>query len=292
MRAAAVRFRRPVIDNLHQAAGRHVLVGHEGGFGDDIMFVRYLPQLADVAGRVTLKMPKDLHRIFAGIDPRVRIVANHDAVGHYDLECPIQEFPYLFGTELDTIPIAPYLAVSAASIAQRRLPDLSPGATLRVGLCWAGQLRADVSAAAIDRRRSMAWSQFEPLLQVEGDVDFYSLQLGSPANQMQSGHCRRVLNSPDFYDTAAIVGQLDLVISVDTSVAHLAGALGRPVWLLNRFDTCWRWLRDRDDSPWYPTMRIFRQQKPGDWAGVVARVARALPNAKQAPPAIGGACLR
>ena len=147
-----VRFRRPdlamipVIDNLRQATGKHVLVSHEGGFGDDIQFVRYLTMLADVAGRVTVQMPRELHRIFSGIDPRVRIVASHDAAGNYDLECPVQQFPCLFGTELDTIPAdIPYLTVPDAAIGQRRLPELSAGAAMRVGLVWAGSASAGLA---------------------------------------------------------------------------------------------------------------------------------------------------
>jgi hypothetical protein len=168
---------RPVIDNLRQAAGAHVLLSRDGGHGDSLQFIRYLPMLADVAGRVTLKMPRELHRLFAGIDNRVRIIANRDEAGSYDLECPAMQLPYVFRTELDTIPSAPYLRVPDAAIAARRLPDLSPGSNMRVGLCWAGGQSGELLQAIRDRKRSMSFDQIAPLLDVPG-VDFYSLQLG------------------------------------------------------------------------------------------------------------------
>ena len=264
----------PVLDNLGDAAGKHILVLRDDGFGDDIQFVRYVPMLADVAGRVTLDMPRELHRLFAGIDQRVRIIADRAEAGSYDLECPLLHLPFLFGTELDTIPARlPYLSVPDAAIAQRRLPELSPGANMRVGLCWAGR------PWGVGDRRSIPFDQIAPLLDIAG-IDFYSLQLGPATQEMQvpGGHrCRVVLDSSfDYYDTAAIVMQLDLVIAVDTSVCHLAAGLGKPTWIMNRFGGCWRWLRDREDSPWYPTVRLFRQPSMGDWASVIAQVGRAL----------------
>jgi hypothetical protein len=152
---------------------------------------------------------------------------------------------------------------------------------LKVGLVWAGKSRTEQPvAAATDRRRSMRLADLARLFQVPG-CTFVSLQLGPPAAQMRSPPFGAALldvsaRISDWADTAGLIMGLDLVIAVDTAVAHLAGALGRPVWLLNRFDSCWRWLLHRDDSPWYPTMRLFRQTSPGDWADVVARVEQAL----------------
>jgi hypothetical protein len=148
-----------------------------------------------------------------------------------------------------------------------------------VGLVWAGNARREtqnVSLIHIDVRRSIALQQLSPLTQVK-NVVFYSLQKGEPAAEAkQSPNGMRLIDHTDyiddFSDTAAFIMNLDLVISVDTSVVHLAGALGKPVWILNRFDTCWRWMLDRDDSPWYPTARLFRQPAPGDWVSVVERV--------------------
>ena len=168
----------------------------------------------------------------------------------------------------------------AASWAQR----LAGADGLKVGLCWAGGTRPDQSGAhAIDRRRSLGLQSFAPIAAVKG-VRFYSLQKGPPAAQLAEVGPRwpgppiidMTEDLQDFADTAALVANLDLVIACDTSTAHLAGALGRPVWILNRFDACWRWLAERDDSPWYPSARLFRQKRPGDWDAVVDELAREL----------------
>jgi hypothetical protein len=143
-------------------------------------------------------------------------------------------------------------------------------------LAWAGAPRLDSPVqAAFDRRRSLPLSSLAPILAVPG-VRFFSLQKGVVAGP---GLTDFMAEMTDFADTAALVANLDLVISVDTAIAHLAGAMGKPVWLLNRFDTDWRWLSEGEETPWYPTMRIFRQGSPGDWAGVIDAAARALQSA-------------
>jgi hypothetical protein len=171
------------------------------------------------------------------------------------------------------------LSADPAKVAawRQRVADL-PG--LRVGLVWAGGSRPDQPAAnRIDRRRSVTLAHFAPLGGLEG-VSFVSLQKGEAAVQTRSPPGLLVHDwtdeLADFADTAALTEALDLVISVDTSVAHLAGALGKPVWLLNRFDSCWRWLFDRNDTPWYPTMRLFRQAVGGDWKSVFSDIEDAL----------------
>ena len=174
----------------------------------------------------------------------------------------------------------PYLASDPAKTA-RWAALLAPHRNRRlVGLVWAGAPRpADRQANAVDRRRSLPLSALAPLSGVP-DVQFVSLQKGPAASQAPAPSGFDLLDLTaglqDFTDTAALIANLDLVISVDTSVAHLAGALGRPVWLLSRFDGCWRWLLDRDDSPWYPSLRLFRQPQPGDWPSVIVAVRRAL----------------
>ena len=189
--------------------------------------------------------------------------------------------PAAFGTTLDDIPgQTPYLLADPAKVALWR-ERLVPIQGVRVGLVWAGDARGgDAELVATDRRRSMALATLAPLLRVS-ECGFVSLQLGPPAAQARTLPHGMVLHDHtrligDFADTAALIETLDLVISVDTSTLHLAGALGKPVWLLNRFDTCWRWLTDRTDSPWYPTLRQFRQKRPGDWDGVIQDVAPAL----------------
>jgi hypothetical protein len=214
--------------------------------------------------------------------PGVAEVPDGDApVPAHDFHCSFNGLPRAFETTLATIPCAvPYLTAEPALVDHwaRRLP---PTRDLRVGLVWAGQARPWLAGfTGLDRRRSTDLATLAPLAAVSG-VQFVSLQKGEAAREAKSAD--RALNLldvmddvRDFADTAAIVANLDLVISVDTSVLHLAGALGKPVFLLDRYDNCWRWLSRREDSPWYPTLRIFRQERPGAWAPVIARVAAAL----------------
>jgi hypothetical protein len=188
--------------------------------------------------------------------------------------------PHAVGTTLETIPATtPYLTADPADVAHwhERLAGL---AGLRVGLCWAGGRSSDLNKIAADRRRSITLDTLARLGETPA-VQFISLQKGPPAAEaarpprgMQLHDLTEDLH--DFADTAALIESLDLVISVDTAVAHLAGALGKPVWLLNRFDTSFRWLQNRDDSPWYPSLRQFRQPTPGDWHSVISRARDAL----------------
>jgi hypothetical protein len=183
--------------------------------------------------------------------------------------------PFAFKTTLETVP-GPRFYLRADPSPWDSFLSTLPG--LKVGLVWAGKSRTEQPhAMAIDKRRSMRLADMAPLLTVPG-CSFVSLQLGPPARQMV-GHDALIDVSDrltEWNDTAELIAGLDLVIAVDTAVAHLAGALGRPVWMLNRFDTCWRWLLEREDTPWYPTMRLFRQTRKGEWAPVVQRARNAL----------------
>jgi len=251
--------------------GRRLLIWAEQGLGDAIMMLRYLPLLKPKgAGAVILSCWASLVKLSAVQAVATRVIEEGTplAPGDFDCHCPIMSLPFLFATRLETIPNAvPYLSVPAALSERwrRRLAAL-PG--LKVGLAWAGS-----RALRDDRLRSIAFPLLAPLLGIPG-VQMVSLQKDGgkahPALQDWIGEC------DDLLDTAALIQQLDLIISVDTAVAHLAGALGRPVWLLNRRDGDWRWMLDREDSPWYPTMRIFRQPRRGDWDSVISRVADAL----------------
>jgi hypothetical protein len=179
------------------------------------------------------------------------------------------DLPMLFGTTLDTIPApVPYLHADPAAVAawRTRLAGLPRP---HIGLAWAGH-----PGYVDDVRRSIDAALLAPLADVA--ASFISLQFPPRPVTPPLPLTDRSGEIGDFADTAALMGALDLVISVDTAIAHLAGALGRPVWLLNRFDTVWRWLLHRADSPWYPTMRIFRQPAPGDWAAVIAEIRAAL----------------
>jgi tetratricopeptide (TPR) repeat protein len=259
------------------AAGQVLLVHAEQGLGDTIQFCRFVPQAASRA-EVKLHVPASLRRLLRTLGDAWEVVTQDDKAPAppFDLHCPLLSLPQALGITLENLPSAPYLRAEPALVAawRERLASL-PG--LRVGLVWAG-----TPGYSSDRRRSLAGGQIALLAGTPG-VSFVSLQQGGAPWTALSAEQRAALGLidwtvelADFADTAALVAALDLVISVDTAVAHLAGALGQTVWLVNRFDTDWRWLREREDSPWYPSLRIFRQPRPGDWSGVLVRVRAAL----------------
>jgi tetratricopeptide (TPR) repeat protein len=249
-------------------AGRSILIHAEQGFGDTLQFARYVPAVAERGGRVVLEVPAPLIRLARMVAGASEVVAAGDSLPAFDCHCPLLSLPRVFKTNLATIPNAvPYLRVPAEASAgwAERIPT-TPGP--RVGIVWAG-----TAVGAIDLR----WLQ--PLWQVDG-VSWFSLQVGERSGDISPLAGVKIADlSPwltDFAETAAAVCRLDLVISVDTAVAHLAGALGRPTWLLLQYPPEWRWLLEREDSPWYPTTRLFRQRKEGDWLYVVQEVAAAL----------------
>ena len=253
---------------------RRILVHAEQGIGDTIQFCRFLPLLP--ARHIILEVPPPLLRLLstqqhlaAHIIPHV--VARGDPLPRFDLHCPLMSLPHRLGTTLATIPPAPYLAADPALVSRwtAHLASLArlKGAGPKIGLAWAGN--PDYAA---DSRRSLPPALLAPLLTLP-NFSFVSLQPGA-ASPPPPIHPTPGL--ADFADTAALIAALDLVISVDTAVAHLGAALGKPVWLLNRFDSCWRWLRDHTDSPWYGTLRQFRQPRPGDWHSVIEAVRATL----------------
>jgi Flp pilus assembly protein TadD len=259
---------------------RVILLHAEQGLGDALQFCRYAPLIGSGA-KVILEVQAPLARLLSRLPGVADVVVRGDSLPAFDLHCPLMSLPRAFGTTLDSIPAAtPYLAADPALIAawHDRLAGLGG---LRVGLVWAGGQRLGwPELVATDRRRSVALDTMAPLGDVPG-VSFISLQKGAPASQAATPPRGMALHDftadlHDFADTAALIEGLDLVIGVDTAVVHLAGALGKPVWLLNRFDTDWRWLLNREDSPWYPTLRQFRQPGPGDWNSVIGAVRGAL----------------
>jgi len=261
--------------------GKTLLLRGEQGLGDMIQFARYATVFARAGARVVLEMHPPLTRLLATLPGVAQTVAMGSPPPPHDYHLPMMSVPGLLGTRLDTIPAdIPYLSADPAAVEMWR-DRLSALPGRKVGLVWAGNPRAnDPAAHLVDRRRSLALARLRPLLERPG-FSFVSLQKGAPAAQI--GDLPPTLRPfdamgevRDFADTAALCAALDLVITVDTSVAHLAGALGRPVWILSRHDGCWRWLLDRDDSPWYPTARLFRQRARGDWDEMVARVVKAL----------------
>lgn len=252
--------------------GRTLLIHAEQGLGDTIQFCRYASILAE-QGKIYLLVAPELATLLGSLTGIAGVVTNLATLPDYDLYCPLMSLPGLLGTTVETIPgDVPYLTADPERVAawRTRIDTLKD---LRIGLAWAGG-----GSLISDKRRSLKLKQLAPLAQTPG-VSFVSLQKGEAAKQVAPDGL--VLNDwteelADFADTAALIETLDLVIAVDTAVAHLAGALGKPVWLLNRFDTDWRWLLRRDDSPWYPSLQQFRQTKPGDWDGVLVSVAAAL----------------
>jgi tetratricopeptide (TPR) repeat protein len=275
----------PSLDPGPDLAGRTVLLTHEEGFGDTIQFVRYLPLLAARGARVLAWVPKELTRLLADA-PGLAGLAPPDAPPPaFDWHCPFASLPRAFATTLATIPArVPYLSAAPALVAawaDRLAAAGLPDHGLRIGLAWAGQARPWLPGfTALDRRRSTTLASFAPFAALAG-VHFVSLQKGPTAAEARTPPPGLALLDPmaqaaDFADTAAIIANLDVVVSVDTAVVHLAGALGKPVLLLNRYDSCWRWLHGRADSPWYPRLRIFGQRRPGEWAPVMEAAAGAL----------------
>ena len=258
-----------------------IFVYGEWGLGDTIQFCRYVPLLAELGARVILQVSEALSTLLATL-PGVSEMLPADApVPNFDYHCPMLSLPLFFNTTLDTLPAqVPYLFVDT----QRRrawTERLGAHTKPRVGLVWSGGFRPELPEFwPANERRNVPLELLATLN--NPNVEFYSLQKGQPAESeldklLAAGWSGPRLNSlmrevGDFADTAALIEQLDLVISVDTATAHLAGALGKPVWILNRFDTCWRWLLNRHDSPWYSTARLYRQLTPGNWRGVIARV--------------------
>jgi TPR repeat/Glycosyltransferase family 9 (heptosyltransferase) len=255
--------------------GARILLYAEQGLGDTIQFLRYVPLVQAAGGMVVLEVPESLQRLAAML-PGVEIQGEQSE--ECVRQCPLMSLPLVFGTTLATVPAeVPYLTapyLTAPKAARPARPLEGPIAGLRVGLVWAGS-----ATNAKDQFRSMTLEQLAPLVAVEG-VRFYSLQMGEAATQLAAMPPATITDLTegigDMADTAARIAELDLVIAVDTAVAHLAGALGRPVWLLLPFAPDWRWLLEREDSPWYPTMRLFRQPRFGDWDAVVERVRGAL----------------
>ena len=256
--------------------GKRLVIFHEQGLGDTLQFVRYAPMAAALGAQVTLFVPSALVKLLRASLPDIEVANSLPKDIVFDYQAPMLCLPAVFGTTLDTVPArTPYLLAdpTAAADRARRLQAL-PGC--KVGLVWAGGKKIPNA----DARRSLKLAQFAPLADIPG-VQFVSLQLGEPAGQAKTPPAGLQLidwtaEIGDYADTAALVANLDLVITVDTSVAHLAGALGKPVWILSRYDGCWRWLLNRGDSPWYPTARLFHQPAMGDWQSVITEVTAAL----------------
>nr|WP_041757959.1 tetratricopeptide repeat protein [Bradyrhizobium sp. ORS 278] len=256
--------------------GRTILLHSDEGLGDTIQFARYATMVAARGARVVLEVDAVLQPLLSGVDGVAQCLARGvDAVPAIDIHCPLSSLPLAFATRLDTIPAAPaYLPRPPDARRALWQQRLGPRDRLRVGLVWSGN-----PAHLNDHNRSMPLAMLAPLLDL--DAQFVSLQKGiRPADQTVLAARGDILDLTadirDFVDTAALIDDLDLVITVDTSVAHLAGAMGRPTWIMLPYTPDYRWLLDRDDSPWYPSLRLFRQDARRDYGDVVARVRAAL----------------
>ena len=280
-RGAARRFTVPRWTGKEPVQGRSILLWAERGLGDTLQFCRYAPLVRDVGATVILEVQPRLEALLASQFTGLTVVGTNERAGAFDYECPLLSLPRAFGTDLATIPgQVPYLRVEREAVERwaRRLPG---GGSLRVGIAWQGQIEAERNWA---RGRSIPLAALEPLA-TRPDVQLISLQTGPGAAQLDGvGFADRILSFGEeldagpgaFMDTAAIMMSLDLVISSDSAVAHLAGALGVPVWVALHATSEWRWLLDRSDSPWYPSMRLFRQPAAGDWRLVANELGAAL----------------
>jgi tetratricopeptide (TPR) repeat protein len=266
-------FTQPLWLGVETLDRKTILLHSEQGLGDTIQFCRYVPLVAARGARVVLEVAEPLRELMSDLADVSHCVSKGEPLPDFDLHCPMLSLPLAFGTRLDTIPsTTPYLRAPAQGRGWEA--RLGPKDRPRIGLVWSGNPRH-----RDDRKRSIELNALLPLFDIA--ATFVSLQKDLRASDEavlteQSNIIKLGQSLENFADTAALISHLDLVISVDTSVAHLAGALGRPVWVLLPFVPDWRWLLDRDDSPWYPTARLFRQTDTGDWHSVVDRVRTAL----------------
>lgn len=249
--------------------GARILLHSEQGLGDALQFLRYVPMVRAAGGTVLLCVPPCLQRLAAPLLRASDLAVTAESLPPFDLQCPLMSLPLAFQTTVHSIPAeAPYLTIPDDAL--RRAEDFHwPSEGLRVGLVWSGNPQH-----ANDRFRSMLPATLAPLLSLEG-IHFFSLQVDVSAEVLENlPACLTDLRPfiTDMADTAALVSHLDLLVTVDTAMAHLAGALAKPTWVLLPFAPDWRWLTDREDSPWYPTMRLFRQPQSGDWQSALQRV--------------------
>ncbi len=276
-------FAQPLWLGDFSIEGKTILLHAEQGLGDTLQFCRYAALVSKLGAKVVLEVPPELMRLMSTLDGVDRLIEAGTALPSFDCHCPLLSLPLAFRTDLASIPsTTPYLYADAAAAQHwRDRIDAEPDGRLKVGLVWAGGNRPHVAELRKnDARRSITFERLAPLLEVP-NVRFFSLQKGPAAQQLAHGvSTQNVVDYAeeldDFADTAALVANLDLVISVDTSTAHLAGALDKPVWILNRFDTCWRWMLERTDTPWYPRATLFRQPALGDWDSVILAARDAL----------------
>jgi tetratricopeptide (TPR) repeat protein len=275
-------FSQPLLPVGESLKDKTILIYAEQGLGDTIQFSRYISQVAQLGANVIFEVQPALINLLKNLKGVGQIVGKGGSLPKFDYQCPLMSLPLVFKTKLDTVPnIVPYVFAEKNKIDYWHKKLISARG-LKVGLVWNGGFRPEQPKLwSVNNRRNIHVSLISAALS-NLNVNFYSLQKGEPAEseikhrQDELWPNKNFINYSDelhdFSDTAALIDNLDLIISVDTSTAHLAAAMGKPVWLLNRFDSCWRWLIDRDDSPWYSSIKIYRQSKMNDWNSVLDRI--------------------
>lgn len=267
-------FARPLWLGESSVAGRSVLLHADQGLGDTVQFCRYVPLLAARGATVVLEVQPPLESLLAPLAGASRVLARGEPLPPFDCHCPLLSLPLAFDTRLASVPAQiPYLRADPLRVDKWRA-RLGACRSPRVGLAWSGRI-----AHGNDRNRSIALAKMSRLL--TPGAQFVSLQKDLRAGDKPVLDERTDIlhfgdELDDYADTAALIELMDVVIAVDTSVAHVAGAMGKTTWILLPFNPDWRWLLDREDSPWYPTARLFRQPAHGDWDAVLEGVARAL----------------
>ena len=262
-------------------ANKTILIWAEQGLGDTIQFCRYIKMVSNLGAKVIFDVQEPLLKSLVTLNGVNKTIQIGEKLPNFDFHCPLLSLPLAFKTTIETIPNGiPYLSPDPNKVAYWR-QKLEEKSNLRVGLVWSGGFRPDQPEVwSVNKRRNI------PLIKLKSlnlpNIDFYSLQKGVEAEEELATLQSSGWNGPniidftkelnDYSDTAALIANLDLVVSVDTSVVHMTGAIGKPIWILNRFDTDWRWFVDRSDSPWYPTATIFNQPSFGDWDAVVEDV--------------------
>ena len=265
-------FTQPLWDGS-EFKGKTILLYQEQGFGDMIHFARYIPLVKEKGGAVIVETQPELARLFSTIEGVGQVVNKGSDLPKFDVHLPMMSLARVFGTTLETVPAAiPYLKPPEAHAA--KLPA-TLGDSRKIGIAWASH-----PTHKNDSRRSCPFRHFIELTGVT-DTRLYSLQTGPAVADITENRCEALITDigskmRDFAETAGVIAELDLVVTVDTAIAHLAGALGKPAWVALSYPGDWRWMQGRDDNPWYPSARLFRQQRPGDWDGVFERIRQAL----------------
>jgi len=266
-----------VYDGSQDLNGKTLFIHGEQGLGDMLQFCRYAKLAKDAGAKVLLGTEKPLVKLLSNLEGVDEVVTTGDAIPPFDYHIALMSLPYAFKTRMDNIPHGIYIKPDP-DLVKHFAPMLLDNGKKNVGLVWSGGFRPDQPEVwAVNERRNISLERLLPL-KVD-NVNFYSLQKGEGPEQelenclgWKSRMCNHTALFKDFSDTAAYIWNLDLVIAVDTSTCHVAAAMGKEVWMMNRFDTCWRWFMDRTNSPWYPTIKLYRQPKLGDWESVVQNI--------------------